>query len=152
MSGHDLHDSHVAWHRMHPAARGLRIAGMVVLGVIAAGLFALAFGWLVMILWNWVMPPIFHLGEITYWQGFGILVLAKLIFGAIGGRHGGPRGNPWRGNPWRKDGHEGWSERDNWRYYRRFWEDEGHRAFEEYVKKQKEGSPPGGSSGPVNEA
>jgi hypothetical protein len=127
------------WPGMHPAMRGLRIAGMVVLGVIGAALFALVFGWLVMILWNWVMPTVFHLGEISYWQAFGILVLAKLLFGAIGGgaRHGGPRHNPWGGNPWRGGRHEGGHDRDNWRYYRRFWEEEGHKAFEDYVQKQK---------------
>jgi hypothetical protein len=141
-------------HGMHPGPGRwpFRIAGMVVLGVVGAGVFALAFGWLVMLLWNWVMPPIFHLGEITYWQGFGILVLAKLVFGAMGGRHGGPRHNPWKGNPWRKDGAEGWPDRDNWRYYRRFWEDEGHQAFEEYVKRQKETHPPGAAGGETADA
>jgi len=46
--------------------------------------FALAFGWFVMLLWNWLMPAIFGLGAITYWQAFGLVVLAKLIFGAVG--------------------------------------------------------------------
>jgi hypothetical protein len=129
---------HHVWPGMNPAARGLRIAGMVLLGVIGAGLFALAFGWLVMILWNWVMPPIFHLGAITYWQGFGILILAKLIFGGMGAaKHGGPRRNPWGGNPWRGGRHEGSHNRDDWRYYRRFWEEEGHKAFDDFVQKQK---------------
>jgi hypothetical protein len=129
---------------MNPAARGLRIAGMVVLGVIGAALFALVFGWLVMILWNWLMPTIFHLGEIGYWQAFGIVILAKLIFGsAVGGRHGGPRHNPWGGNPWRGGHHEGGHDRDNWRYYREFWEKEGHQAFERYVQEHKAGASPG---------
>jgi hypothetical protein len=134
MSGRGMHDM---WPGVHPAMKGLRIAGMAVLGVIGAALFALVFGWLVMILWNWVMPPIFHLGEITYWQGFGILILAKMIFGGIGGRHGGPRHNPWRGNPWRGGRQEAGHDRDDWRYYRRFWEEEGHKAFDEYVRKQR---------------
>jgi len=137
MSGHDLHDSHVAWHRMHPAARGLRIAGMVVLGVIAAGLFALAFGWLVMILWNWLMPTIFHLGEIGYWQAFGIVILAKLIFGGVNGargpgRHRGPwRGNPWGGNPWEKQG------RENWRWFHDYWEAEGREGLARFAEKRR---------------
>ena len=130
MSSKGMHDMRPA---THPAARGLRIAGMVVLGVLGAALFALVFGWLVMVLWNWLMPTIFHLGQIGYWQAFGIVILAKLIFGsAVGGRHGGPRNNPWGGNP---RGHD----RDNWRYYREFWEKEGHQAFDRYVQERKAG-------------
>ena len=132
------------WPGVHPAVRGLRIAGIAVLGVIGAAVFALVFGWLVMVLWNWLMPAIFHLGEITYWQAFGILILAKLIFGAIGGgRHGRPRHNPWRGDRC-KGGHPGdGHDRDDWRYFRRFWDDEGRRTFEEYVQKKRTEEGPG---------
>ena len=81
------------------ALRALRIAGFAVLGVTGAALFALAFGYFVMLLWNWLMPSIFHLGEIGYWQAFGIVILAKLLFGAVGGgRHGASRAgrHSWR--------------------------------------------------------
>ena len=72
---------------------------------------------------------------ITYWQAFGIVILAKLIFGAArGGRHGGPRRGPWKGNPW--GGSHG-SARDNWRYYRDFWEEEGRHAFDQYLERKK---------------
>src|SRR5512140_23820 len=40
---------------------------------------------LVRLLWNWLMPPIFHLPAITYWQALGVLVLSKIIFGFGGG-------------------------------------------------------------------
>jgi hypothetical protein len=113
---------------------------MVVMGVVGAALFALVFGWLVMILWNWLMPVIFHLGLITYWQAFGIVILSKLIFGAgTGVRHGGPRGGPWKGNPWGGNpwrGQHG-SARDNWRYYREFWDGEGRQAFDQYLERRK---------------
>ncbi len=145
---HGMHGRGHGWHGLSPAARGLRIAGMVVLGVIAAALFGLAFGWLVMILWNWLMPTIFHLGQLTYWQSFGIVILAKLIFGGIGGPRGGSyrsrgaKGNPWGGNPW-----EGKHGRDDWRFYREFWEQEGRGAFERFAEKKRAeagGSPQGG--------
>jgi hypothetical protein len=42
--------------------------------------FAL-FGWVFMLLWNWLMPELFGLKEITFWQGFGLLILSKIIFG-----------------------------------------------------------------------
>lgn len=136
------------WRHHHPAFRGVRILGAVLAGVIFAGIFALVFGWLVMVLWNWIMPAIFHLGEITYWQGFGILLLAKIVFGAFGAGRG-PRGNPWRGNPWhgnpfRKESwHRGdWpGDREWWRYYHEFWKDEGREAFERYQEKRRGEAP-----------
>lgn len=47
--------------------------------------FAALFGWLVMLLWNWLMPDLFGLGEISFWQAAGLLVLCKILFGGIGG-------------------------------------------------------------------
>ena len=141
MSGcgmHGMHGGHGSWHGMNPAMKGLRIAGMVVLGVIGAALFALVFGWLVMILWNWLMPVIFHLGEITYWQSFGIVILAKLLFGGIGGPRGSRGRGPWKGGHWGGPG-EVRHGRDDWRWYREYWEQEGRAAFERFV--QGKGSP-----------
>jgi hypothetical protein len=144
MSSHGMSEG---WPRHRPGLRGLKIAGMAVMGVVGAAVFALAFGWLVMILWNWVMPPIFHLGEITYWQGFGLVILGKLIFGGFGfrgGPHGrGPwkgghwKGNPWGGNPWEGRRHGP----DEWRMYREYWESEGRQAFDTFVEKKKAETP-----------
>jgi hypothetical protein len=114
---------------------GLRIAGFAVLGVIGAAVFALVFGWLVMLLWNWLMPVIFGLGTLTYWQSFGIVILAKLIFGAVGGRHHG-RGFRPGGGPWDEHWKGG---RERWRWYGDFWRDEGREAFERYVQKKRDG-------------
>lgn len=33
----------------------------------------------VYLLWNWLMPEIFELGEITYWQAWGLFWLASLL-------------------------------------------------------------------------
>jgi hypothetical protein len=123
----------------HPALRGLRIAGLVLLGLIAAAAFALVFGYFVMLLWNWLMPPIFGLGVITYWQAFGIMVLAKLIFGAVSGRGG-------HGGGWRKRGPgrhaSDWGGPERWRHWREFWEQEGRQAFERYMERRR-GEKPG---------
>ncbi len=133
MIGHGMREG---WHDLNPAQRGLRIAGMVVLGVIGAALFALVFGWLVMILWNWIMPAVFGLGVIGYWQAFGIVILAKLIFGGIGGPRGHRGGNPFGGRP---PGPRG---RDDWRLYREFWEQEGRKRFEEFAERKRAGEAP----------
>jgi hypothetical protein len=43
------------------------------------------FGWIVMLLWNWLMPEIFGLKSVSYWQAWGLLLLSCILFGKIGG-------------------------------------------------------------------
>ncbi len=54
-----------------------RIGKMIVFGVLAATAFTFA----LMLLWNWLMPLIFGLTVITFWQALGLLVLSKILFG-----------------------------------------------------------------------
>ena len=54
--------------------------------LVALGVAAL--GWLVMTLWNWLMPALFDGGkEINYAQAMGILLLSRILFGGFRG-HG----------------------------------------------------------------
>jgi len=57
----------------------LVIVGMVAGGAALAALFAFLFGWVVMLLWNWLMPEIFGLPRIGYWQGWGLVLLAHIL-------------------------------------------------------------------------
>lgn len=50
-------------------------------------------GFVVMTLWNNLLPEILHVGTITFWQALGIFILCKILFG-FGGR-GGKMGPPW---------------------------------------------------------
>jgi Ca2+/H+ antiporter, TMEM165/GDT1 family len=70
-----------------------KIIGFVILGII--GVFV--FGSVIMLLWNALMPDIFNLRTITFWQALGLLVLTKILFS---GFRGGPRGF---GSRWKKD-------------------------------------------------
>lgn len=63
--------------------RGLRILTMVLLAVVAFAVFGLV----VTQLWNWLMPAVFGLRTITFWQALGLLLLGKLLFGGFGGFH-----------------------------------------------------------------
>ncbi|MDR0799348.1 MAG: hypothetical protein LBN18_06290 [Dysgonamonadaceae bacterium] len=45
-----------------------------------------AFGAIVMLLWNWVIPGIFGCAAINYWQALGLLALSRIFFGGFG-RH-----------------------------------------------------------------
>ena len=56
------------------------IIGMAFLGIIFAAGMGLLFGFVVMWLWNWLMPSIFGLGEITFWQAWGLVVLTHILF------------------------------------------------------------------------
>lgn len=51
-------------------------------GVLGVGLLAL-FGWIVMLLWNWLMPEIFGLTRLNYWQSWGLLILSCILFKGV---------------------------------------------------------------------
>ena len=51
------------------------IAALFVIGVLA-----LIEGVIVMWLWNWLMPQIFHLCTIDYFQGAGLAFLCNMLF------------------------------------------------------------------------
>ncbi len=68
----------------------MRIVMIVVIAVLVATLL----GFVVMWLWNWLMPPLFGLHAINYWQALGLFVLSKLLLGGF-------RGGPFRGRDWR---------------------------------------------------
>lgn len=46
-------------------------------------------GFVVMYLWNWLLPLLFGWPQVTFWQALGILALSRILFGGFG-LHGGP--------------------------------------------------------------
>jgi hypothetical protein len=50
------------------------------------------FGFATEHLWNWLMPSIFGLRVITFWQALGLVVLGKILFGGFHKHGGGGRG------------------------------------------------------------
>jgi hypothetical protein len=63
-----------------------------------AGAIILIKAGIVLLLWNALIPDLFHGPVLTYLQALGLTVLAKLLFGFPGfryfaGRHSGP---PWK--------------------------------------------------------
>lgn len=48
------------------------------------------------LLWNALMPEIFHLPVISYWQAAGLLILSKILFSGFRGGPGGGFGGRWR--------------------------------------------------------
>jgi hypothetical protein len=48
------------------------------IGMIAIAIVLL--GYPLMLLWNWLMPIIFNLPEITFWQAIGLNLLSTILF------------------------------------------------------------------------
>ncbi len=65
--------------------RALKIIGATLLGIAGAVVLAGLFGFGVKYLWNWLMPDIFGLRIINFWEAFGLVVLARFLVG--GWRH-----------------------------------------------------------------
>ena len=76
-----------------------RAVRFVVFGVLAVAIFGL----LIMLLWNWLMPSLFGLREIGFWQALGLFLLCRLLVGGFRG------GQPHRPRLWRKRMLERWS-------------------------------------------
>lgn len=74
--------------RLHWA---LRLPIFLVIGAVAIA----AFSAIVMLLWNWLLPPLFDLPAITLLQALGLLVLSRILFGSFGGGRRGPHRH-WR--------------------------------------------------------
>jgi hypothetical protein len=65
-------------------------------GPLAFAAFIWIGGEVVMLLWNWLLPGLFGWHQITFWQGLGLLVLSRILFGNFGGGHGGNHHGPHR--------------------------------------------------------
>ncbi len=67
--------------------RALKIAALAIAAVIV-------FSFVVMSLWNWLMPAVFGFRMIGFWQAVGLLILSRILFGGFRGRPGHSMG--WR--------------------------------------------------------
>jgi hypothetical protein len=67
--------------------RWIFFAPIAILGIL---LVAFIGGELVKLLWNWLLPPLFGVPQVTFWQALGLLALSRILFGGLG-RQGGYR-------------------------------------------------------------
>ncbi|MBN2879527.1 MAG: hypothetical protein JXN65_07840 [Clostridia bacterium] len=138
------------------AKKVVMIIGFTILGI---GL-AILFGFVVMWLWNWLMPMLFGLKELTYWQAVGIFILAKILFGGIGGSSNDSSKKKTKpGATIRKEikkefekefdkefdkkfdeelkKHEN-TNQDYDELYEKWWEDKGEESFRQYMKNKED--------------
>jgi hypothetical protein len=78
--------------------RALHILKVIAIVIVAFTVF----GFLTTHLWNFLMPGLFGLRTISFWQAVGLIVLGRLLFGGIGPRFGGA--------PWRRHMRERWEQ------------------------------------------
>lgn len=60
-----------------------RIGYYVLTGICGTVRLATIFGFFVMLHWNWLIPGLFSLPNITSFQSVGIIILIRLIFGGF---------------------------------------------------------------------
>jgi hypothetical protein len=77
--GGDCHDR--GW--WEDRSRPQKILIGIGFGIFGIGLVFL-FGLIVMLLWNWLMPDIFGLKRLNYWQAWGLLILCTILFKRFG--------------------------------------------------------------------
>jgi hypothetical protein len=99
---------------------------LALLAIFGVAFFGFIFGYIIMWLWNQLMPQIFGLPVITYWQGVGIFILARILLGTFGSDN---KNNTVTVNK-KKDTT---SSDPDWERYNTWWENEGKTAFENYT-------------------
>ena len=125
-----------------------KCVGWGLLGIVGFGLFAFVFGAAIMWLWNCLVPSLFHLPIISFWQAVGLAVLARLLFGGMGHRWHHKGMGRWGRH---RHGHCGChsdknsecgcgSGQNKWHLYDKYWEEEGEKSFSDYVKRKTEGT------------
>ena len=126
------------WKHKMKTKSPAHIAGMVILFIIGIAALITLFGFGTMYLWNWLMPELFDLPTITFWQTVGLLILAKIFFGGFEGGKKHKKHKKHHGNHSCGKGEKSHKkEYDKWKYYNEFWAEEGEAALEAYMEKKK---------------
>ncbi|GJM33264.1 MAG: hypothetical protein DHS20C18_22650 [Saprospiraceae bacterium] len=88
--------------------------------------FGALFGYIVMFLWNAILPEVVGAQPLSFWQAVGLLILSRILFGSFrygprGGYGGGPRRKYWK-EKWmdmseeeRAEFKSKWKERCGWK-------------------------------------
>ncbi len=115
-------------HKMRGKSAG-EIAGIIIFGTIFIVGLAILFGFIIMWLWNWLMPEIFGLPMLSYWQAVGVFVLFKILLGSMGDCSSSSKSNDSKC----KDDSKG--KFSKWKHYDKFWEEEGDIAYKKYLER-----------------
>lgn len=117
-------------------AKVIKVVCFVLLGIIAAAALAILFGILVKLLWNALMPDIFGLPEIGYWQAVGLAVLAHIFFGAHSGTHHYDRSGRKKKDVPAGETEKSPFQREMEQDYAEFWREEGRETFKSWMRRE----------------
>lgn len=117
-------------HKMRGKSPG-EIAGMIIFGIIAITGLAILFGFVLMWLWNWLMPELFGLTTIDYWQAVGLFILLKILLGGCGSG----KSSKSKKSDCSKESKKDFSK---WKHYDKFWKEEGDAMYKQYVSRLTE--------------
>lgn len=122
------------------AVKVLKVVGMVIAGAVGALLLAGLFGFIFMHLWNWLMPDLFGIKTITFFQGVGLVILSKILFGSLKhhpGRHIGKHMSRKMKIRCAQLGDFPPEVAENYSEYCEYWEKEGSEGFKRYISKNR---------------
>ena len=85
-------------------------------------------------LWNWIMPELFGLTTLSYWQAVGLFILLKILLGGCGS--GGDSSKSSSGKSKCKCKGESKTEFSKWKHYDKFWKEEGEQSYNEYIERK----------------
>jgi hypothetical protein len=74
------------------------IGKCILFGILGIAL-VIGFTYVVMLLWNWLIPDLFAGPVLDFWQAGGLLILSKILFSGFGkgcGRCKGPKVQYWK--------------------------------------------------------
>ncbi len=89
------------------ALKVMKYTGFGILGIGAMFLFV----WLVMLLWNALVPELFSGPVLTYWQTAGIFLLSKILLSGFGGGGGKKSSNYRHKSSWKSKYHDKYKQR-----------------------------------------
>lgn len=108
------------WRKPVPYTQGNRIrlaVGHLAAGVVWALVLACVFGGIVQFLWNRILPEVAGAKALSYWQGVGLTLLARIL---VGGFHHGHRNGHGDMHDTRR---KAWADYDTW------WKEAGEKSF-----------------------
>lgn len=122
-------------NQWHGTPKFIKIIGLAIIGLLGITALGFIFGFVLMLLWNSLMPELFGLKTITYWQGIGLFILARILLGGFGGDKSSSHSNNKRKEKAKKFTYTYNSDnKSDLETYETWWESEGKAAFEKYTK------------------
>ncbi len=134
------------WKKHSPLVKGLLITLWTIVGIAFAVGIAFLLGYIVMLLWNKVLAEaVSGIHQVNYFQAVGLVILAKILFGSMGGGHGKEKSK--KRGPWGKRPHfrpgmhkqfqdEEGSDCEDWDMDG-FWDTVGREAWKEWIRDEK---------------